>query len=109
MNISSTDDHEHGPARELILELICRASHLPQATLAGQAALRQLGFDSLRHFQLMLEIETRIGREFDDGEVDAVLCCATIDDLCSVVSRIAPETAPGCKLPQPRSNGQFPP
>ena len=109
MSNSSTDNRERGPARELVLELIGRASHLPHANLAGQTALRQLGFDSLRHFQLMLEIETRIGRELDDSEVDAILCCATIDDLCGAVSRIAPEMAPGCRVPKAPTNGQVPP
>lgn len=80
-------------ARELVLELIGQVAHLPKTSLAGDGFLRELGIDSLRHMQLMLEAERMIGREFGDDEAEAILSCATVDEVCDFLVKIVGDQA----------------
>lgn len=86
------NDRREKIPRRIVVDLISRSVHLPPTSVSGPAPLRELGFDSLRQFQLMLEIENFIGREFTDAEADAVLSCTTVDDLCEVLSNDAVNT-----------------
>ena len=38
--------------------------------------------------ELMLEIERIVGRELGDSEADAILCCASVGDVCTVLADI---------------------
>lgn len=69
---------ELGPA---LAELIGKASGMSPAQIGVDSRLQELGFDSLRQFQLMLELEKLAGREFTDEELETILVSATVGDL----------------------------
>lgn len=74
---------------ETVVALIGRVVGLRPHEIDQKTALRELGFDSLRHFQLMLDIEHACGRDFSEEEVETILACSTVGELCTSAAILA--------------------
>lgn len=74
---------------------------MPIEDLDAQTNLREVGFDSLKYFQLTLEVERIVGREFSETELDIILACVTLGELCGEAEGLASlERSPASEMPR---------
>ena len=68
--------------------LACVRKSLPPGTeLSLDKSFGELGADSLRLSQIIMEIEGELGIMLDDGNVEHILTAPTLGDLVSEVER----------------------
>jgi len=75
------------PDTQTILACV-RKSLPPGAELSLEKSFGELGLDSLRLSQVIIEIEDNLGLELDDGDVEAVLTSPTLGDMVGEVERV---------------------
>lgn len=71
--------------RRLILELVGNICHISEDMLSMASSKADLGLDSLRLVQLVLDLDRRSNGRLTELQVESLYAARTLGDLCAVL------------------------